>query len=207
MRSGRLKIPSPGADASPPHHNACPKGIEADSRSEPAAHGYHRAPVREVVDTPFFPRTGANRRGHHALSLAPSVSCFGRNEHGVSVWRLARCHDTDDTNRGCGDTRTIRWMVKMACSETFEISIDWRPERHPLPEWRYETVPTEPPPSRTRIMASLSRILLGNRSRAAGYGIAAAVLSPANSGAIQVCSCSPFTRLVLVQLIFLVTDR
>lgn len=53
----------------------------------------------------------------------------------------------------------------------------------------------------------LSRILLGNRSRAAGYGIAAAVLSPANSGAIQVCSCSPFTRLVLVQLIFLVTDR
>jgi hypothetical protein len=154
MRSRRLKIPSPGADASPPHHNACPKGIEADSRSEPAAHGYHRAPVREVVDTPFFPRTGANRRGHHALSLAPSVSCFGRNEHGVSVWRLARCHDTDDTNRGADDTRTIRWMVKMACSETFEISIDWRPERHPLPEWRYETVPTEPPPSRTRIMAS-----------------------------------------------------
>jgi hypothetical protein len=163
-----------GADAPPPHHNACPKGIEADSRSEPAAHGYHRAPVREVVDTPFFPRTGANRRGHHALSLAPSVSCFGRNEHGVSVWRLARCHDTDDTNRGCGDIPTIRWMVKMARSETFEMSIDWRPERRPLSEWRYETVPTEPPPSRTRIMAAVhdlawkpttSRRLWDRRSR------------------------------------------
>jgi hypothetical protein len=26
---------------------------------------------------------------------------------------LARCHDTDDTNRGSGDTRTIRWIAKM----------------------------------------------------------------------------------------------
>jgi hypothetical protein len=32
-------------------------------------------------------------------------------------------------------------------------------------------------------------------------------LYPANPGAIQVCSCSRFTRLVLVRLIFLVTDR
>jgi hypothetical protein len=46
-------------------------------------------------------------------------------------------------------------MVKMARSETFEMSIDWRPERRPLSEWR----------------------------------------------------CSRFTRLVLVQLIFPVTDR
>jgi hypothetical protein len=83
------------------------------------------------------------------------MSCFGRNERGVSAWGLARCHDTDDTNRGAGDTRTIRWMVKMARSETFEMSIDWRPERRPLSEWR----------------------------------------------------CSRFTRLVLVQLIFPVTDR
>lgn len=93
----------------------------------------------------------------------------------------------------------------MVRSETFEISIDWRPERRPLTEWRYESVPTEPPPSRTRIMAAVhdlawkpirSRRLWDRRSRA-----------PANPDAIQVCSCSRFTRLVLVQLIFLVTDR
>jgi hypothetical protein len=39
------------------------------------------------------------------------------------LW-IARCHDTDDTNRGSGDTRTIRWMVKIARSETFQMSID-----------------------------------------------------------------------------------
>jgi hypothetical protein len=92
-------------------------------------------------------------------------------------------------------------MVKMARSEAFEMSIDWRRERRPLSEWRYENVPTEPPPLRTRIW-QLPTISLGNRPRAAGYGIAAAVLYPANPGAIQVCSCPRFMRLLLVQLIF-----
>jgi hypothetical protein len=64
-----------------------------------------------------------------------------RFHHGVSRWGLARCHDTDDTNRSSGDTRTIRWKVKIARSETFQMSIDWPPERRPLSEWRYETVP------------------------------------------------------------------
>ena len=60
---------------------------------------------------------------------------------------------------------------------------------------------------RERELWQRSTILLGNRPRAAGYGIAAAVLYSANPGAIQVCSCSRFTRVVLVRLIFLVTDR
>jgi hypothetical protein len=34
---------------------------------------------------------------------------------------LARCHDTDDTNRGSGDTRKIRWVVKMERSGTFQM--------------------------------------------------------------------------------------
>jgi len=37
---------------------------------------------------------------------------------GLSVLSgLARCHDTNDTNRCSGDTRTIRWIVKMVYSE------------------------------------------------------------------------------------------
>jgi hypothetical protein len=31
--------------------------------------------------------------------------------------------DTDDTNRGFGDTRTIRWTVKMTHSEIFQMSL------------------------------------------------------------------------------------
>jgi hypothetical protein len=89
---------------------------------------------------------------------------------------LAPCRDTDDTNRACRDTRTIRRLAKMAGSETSPDvaavhDLAWKP--------------------------TTSR----------GLWIAAAVLYPANPGAIQVCSCSCFTRLLLVQLIFLVTDR
>jgi hypothetical protein len=40
---------------------------------------------------------------------------------------LAPCHDTDDTNRRSGDTRTIRWMVKMARLETSQMSLICRP--------------------------------------------------------------------------------
>jgi hypothetical protein len=36
-------------------------------------------------------------------------------------------HDTDDTNRGFGDTRTIQWTVKMARSEIFQMSLIGRP--------------------------------------------------------------------------------
>ena len=83
-----------------------------------------------LVDTPFYRHTGENRRDPHALSWC-RLCQFRRNERGVSAWGLARCHDTDDTNRGFGDTRTIRWMVKIARSETFQMSIDWSPERRP----------------------------------------------------------------------------
>jgi hypothetical protein len=76
------------------------------------------------------------------------------------------------------------------------MSIILPPECRPLSASRYETVPTEPPLSRTRIMAAVQP------TTSRGYGIAAAVLYPANPGAIQVCSCSRFTRLLLVQLIF-----
>ena len=58
---------------------------------------------------------------------------------------LARCRDTDDTNRGYRDTRTIRWLTKMSSDE---MSIDWPPKHRPPSEWRHETVPTEPPSTR-----------------------------------------------------------
>jgi hypothetical protein len=74
-------------------------------------------------------------------------------------------------------------MVKVARSETFEMSIDWPPA---IRMGRSVTVPNEPPPPRTRIMAP----------HPAGYRITAAVLS-----------YSRFTRLLLVQLILIVTDR
>jgi len=89
-----------------------------------------------------------------------------------SAWGLVRCRDTDDTNRGSGDTRTIRWMVKIARSETFQMSIDWLPERRLLSEWRYETVPIEPPPLRGGLwqlhlawMPATGRRLWDRRSR------------------------------------------
>ena len=66
---------------------------------------------------------------------------------------LARCRDTDDTNRGYRDTRTIRWLTKMSSDE---MSIDWPPKHCPPSEWRHETVPTEPPSARTRIIAARS---------------------------------------------------
>ena len=49
-------------------------------------------------------------------------------------------------------------MVKIARSETFQMSIDWLRERRLLSEWRHETVPTEAPRSRRRIMAAASRL-------------------------------------------------
>jgi len=47
----------------------------------------------------------------------------------VAPAHLKRCYDTDDTNRGPGDTRTIRWVVKMARSKTFPMSVDRPLER------------------------------------------------------------------------------
>ena len=95
-------------------------------------------------------------------------------------------------------------MVKIARSETFQMSIDWLPERRLLSEWRYETVPIEPPPLRGGLwqlhlawMPATGRRLWDRRSRPL-FG---------QPRRIQVCSCSRFTRLLLVQLIFLVTDR
>src|SRR5215472_11592121 len=90
-----------------------------------------------TCDDPICRSTGERS---HAFSLASSVSCFGRNGRGVRAWGLVQCRDTDDTNRGSGDTRTIRWMVKIARSETFQMSADWLPECRLLLEWRQETV-------------------------------------------------------------------
>ena len=45
----------------------------------------------------------------------------------LALGGLRGCHDTDNTNRGSGDTRTIRWMVKMARSETCQMSLICRP--------------------------------------------------------------------------------
>src|SRR5262245_13972850 len=56
-----------------------------------------------TCDDPICRCTGERS---HALSLPSSVSCFfGWNERGVSAWGLVQCRDTDDTNRGSGDTR------------------------------------------------------------------------------------------------------
>lgn len=190
MRSRRLKIRSPSADAPPPHHNACLKGIE----------------IRQQGRHPF------------TVVLAKTAAIPMR-----FLWRRL-CHVSAGTNvaLALGGLRgaTIR-TIQIAAPATHARYAGWS-------KWRVRR------PSRCRLIGGpnaarcqnggtrlcrpsllrrerelwqLSTISLGNRPRAAGYRIAAAVLSPANPGAIQVCSCSRFTRLVLVQLIFLVTDR
>jgi hypothetical protein len=107
--------------------------IGADQASEVQANTHdvicHRAPCHpsETSREPpgVWARSPLSCTGErsHALSFAALVSCCGWNERGASAWGLARCHDTDDTNRGSGDTRTIHWTVKMACSETFQMSL------------------------------------------------------------------------------------
>jgi len=143
-----------------------------------------------TCDDPICRCTGERS---HALSLASSVSCFfGWNERGVSAWGLVQCRDTDDTNRGSGDTRTIRWMVKMARSETLQMSIDWLRERRLLSEWRHETMPTEPPRSRRRNMAAALETDYGPQSPAAvlysvNPGASKYVAAPASRGC---CRCN-----------------
>src|SRR6516162_7836587 len=50
----------------------------------------------------LLPVTPPNR----ARSPGPALN-------GAVSWGLARCHDTDDTNHGSGDTHMILWSVKM----------------------------------------------------------------------------------------------
>ena len=70
--------------------------------------------------------------------------------------RLARSRNTHDTNRSCGDTRTIRWLARIARSETSQMLIFWLPKRRPLSEWWHETVPTGIRSPRTRIVSACS---------------------------------------------------
>jgi hypothetical protein len=51
-------------------------------------------------------------------------------------------------------------------------------------------------------MAAVHGFRLETDHEPPGYGTTAAVLYPANPGAIQECSCPRFTKLLLVQLIF-----
>ena len=94
----------------------------------------------------------------------------------------------------------------MARLETFQMSVDWLPERPPAVRMAARDCA-----GRACSIAKKNYCSCispgGNRPRAAGYGITAAVLYSVNPGAPKVCSCSRFTRLLLVQLIFLVTDR
>ena len=105
-----------------------------------------------LIDTTFCHVRGKTAAITCAF-LALSVSRRGRQR----LRGLARCHNTDDTNRGYGDTQTIRWMVKMACSEAFQMSIDWPPEHRPLSENENYDAP---------------RSRLEDRPRGGGYGIA-----------------------------------
>src|SRR5262249_146144 len=79
----------------------------------------------------------------HALFL---VTSRPEGTRALTLDGLARCRDTDDTNRGYRDTRTIRWLTKMSSDQ---MSIDWPPKHRPPSEWRHETVPTEPPSTRS----------------------------------------------------------
>ena len=158
----------------PPHRDCRGKPVVTVAHGDPSTNRHDHL-TKLTCDDPICRCTGERS---HALSLVSSVSCFGWNERGVSAWGLAQCHDTDDTNRGSGDTRTIRWMVKMARSETFQMSADWLPERRLLSEWRHETVPTEPPRSRRRNMAAASRLETDH-----GPQSPAAVLYSVNPGA------------------------
>ena len=56
-----------------------------------------------------------------------SVGAIDEREAGLG---LGWSDDTDDTNRSPSDTRTIRWMAKMARSRTFEVSLICRPNVH-----------------------------------------------------------------------------
>ena len=161
----------------PPHRDGRGKPVVAVDHDDREARAGIDHLTKLTCDDPICRCTGERS---HALSLASSVSCFGWNQRGVSAWGLAQCRDTDDTNCGSGDTRTIRWMVKMARSETFQMSID---------------CPRTPAAVRMAARDCADRassvakedygscISLGNRPRAAGCGIAAAVLYSVNPGA------------------------
>jgi hypothetical protein len=92
-------------------------------------------------------------------------------------------------------------MVKMARAETFQMSIDWLSER--------------------RLLRMAARHC-ADRASSVAENVAAVAWKPTNGPQamgslqpsllgqprhIQESSCSRFTRLLLVQLIFLVTDR
>ena len=87
---------------------------------------------------------------------------------------LARCHDTEDTNRDAGDTRTIRWSVIIALSETFQMSLIGRQKDARYRNGRHETV--QPSVANENYGNCIS---LGDGSRAPG-GDAATVVHPAN---------------------------
>ena len=141
-----------------------------------------------TCDDPICRCTGERS---HALSLASSVSCFGWNKRGARARRLAQCRDTDDTNRGSGDTRTIRWMVKMArFGELRDV---------------HRLAARTPPAVRMAARDYADRAssfakekygsCIGNRLRAAVAGSRPLLGQPRR---IQVCSCSRFTGLLPV---------
>ena len=62
-----------------------------------------------LIDT-----TSCHVRGKTAAITCAFLALSGPRRGRQRLGGLARCHDTDDTNRGYGDTQTIRCMVKMA---------------------------------------------------------------------------------------------
>jgi hypothetical protein len=83
----------------------------------PARTGMTARPIDvRLVDDPVTPYVRTR-----LLSCGP---CHLSAETNVALLQGgARCHDTDDTNRGSGDTRAIRWTVRIALSETFQMSL------------------------------------------------------------------------------------
>ena len=71
-----------------------------------------------LIDT-----TSCHVRGKTAAITCAFLALSGPRRGRQRLGGLARCHDTDDTNRGYGDTQTIRCMVKMARSDAFQTRI------------------------------------------------------------------------------------
>jgi hypothetical protein len=59
-------------------------------------------------------RTRVPRNRARSPGPAPSSSILGG---------FARCHDTDDTNHGSGDTHTILWSVKMTGRRNAKLAV------------------------------------------------------------------------------------
>jgi hypothetical protein len=144
VRDQKHEIRGPaGAEAPRTHHNACLKKLKSDGvHCLPSYWPKARDPVR------FF--------GLHLCHLSATTKVVGRCE---PAWR----RDTDDTNLGSGDIRSIPWMVNMACP--FDMCMITRTP----PFSEYKTVPIQPL-RRERESCQLSTISIGNEPRATDYG-------------------------------------